>query len=75
MSFDLSHNSTARSALSVDSAARSIKLFNEMPLCLGITFYQMGVSSGTMDITAVSQCAVTTVTKYCPVEHSGFETT
>lgn len=72
MGVDLSSNSTARSALSVDSAPPSMKLFNETPLCLGINSYQMWVSSGTMDITAVSQCALTTGTKYWPVEHFSF---
>lgn len=78
MGFDFSCNSTAHSALSTDSAPHSIKLFNEMPLCLGVT-YQMGTSSGTMDITAVRSaqitCAVTTGTKYYPIEHFSFETT
>lgn len=78
MGFDFSWNSTARSALSIDSPPHSIKLINEMPLCLGVT-YQMGTSSGTMGITAVRSaqitCAVTTGTKYYPIEHFSFETT
>lgn len=73
MGFDLSCNSRASSALFVDSAPCSVKLFNEMSLCLGTT-YQLGVSRGTMDITAVSQWAVTTGTKYYPVEHFSIET-